>query len=71
MTIKNQTGLANVPWSSLGAVADYLEESENITPVDSFEKYAVDVVKECHERLLDPNDIFLRSVDIMITEKCT
>ena len=71
LTIKNQTKLTNVPWASLGAVAEHLEEGEKISPADPFDKYAVDVVKECHKRLLDPNDIFLRSVDIMITEKCT
>ena len=71
LTIKNQTGLASVPWSSVGAVVEHLEECKKISPTDPFEKYAVDVVKECHKRLLDPNDIFLRSVDLMITEKCT
>ena len=37
----------------------------------AFEKYSVDVVIECHTRLLDPEDLFLRSVDVMITEKCS
>lgn len=71
LTIKNQTGLKEVAWMSLGDLAKSLLLDERVEPPEGFEKYSVDVVLDCHSRLLDPDDLFLRSVDIVITEKCS
>ena len=71
LTVKNQTKLRDVPWVSLGEIAKENLNIESLHLPTGFEKYAVDVVVECHSRLLDPKDLFLRSVDIMITEKCS
>jgi organic radical activating enzyme len=71
LTIKKQTKLKDIPWASLGKVAKKFIDSNKLSNPTGFEKYSVDVVIECHTRLLDPKDLFLRSVDVMITEKCS
>jgi organic radical activating enzyme len=71
LIIKNQTALKNIPWMSLGKFVKDSLDAQVLPQPTEFEKYAVEVVMECHTRLLDPNDLFLRSVDIMITEKCS
>ena len=71
LTIKDQTGLKNVPWTSLGDLTTLLMANPDVEHPSAFEKYSVDVVLACHHRLLNPKDLFLRSVDIVITEKCS
>lgn len=38
---------------------------------DDFVQYAVETVVNCHNAYLDSSKVFLRSVDLMITEKCS
>jgi len=38
---------------------------------DNFVKYAVDTCILCHNNYLNPNKLFLRSVDVIITERCS
>ena len=71
LNIKRQTSLERIPWVSLGEFAQLLLKTGVPTPTNEFDNYALGVVIECHERLLDPEDLYLRSVDVMITEKCS
>lgn len=71
LNIKWQTSLEVVPWVSLGEFAQLLLKAGVSRPTNEFDNYALNVVIECHERLLDPEDLYLRSVDVMITEKCS
>jgi len=71
LIIKQQTLFKEVPWLSLGEVASELVNNCLVSSPTDFEKYSLDVVIDCHKRLLDPSDIFLRSVDLVITEKCS
>ena len=36
-----------------------------------FLEFAISSTIECHDGYLDPNKVFMRSVDIVVTEKCT
>ena len=38
---------------------------------EKFLLYALSAVEECHKGFLDPERLFLRSVDLMITERCS
>ena len=48
---------------------DIYQHSFNV-PMD-FVEYAVATTLLCHDNFLDPKKLFLRSVDIVITEKCS
>lgn len=71
LIIKQQTHLKGLRWLSLGKFVKEGLESKSLPQPEGFDEYAVGVVTDCHTRLLDPEDVFLRSVDIMITEKCS
>lgn len=71
LTVKDQTDLKDIYWMSLGEFARENLESGALAKPEEFDEYTVGVVMDCHSRLLDPSDLFLRSVDIMITEKCS
>lgn len=43
---------------------------ENSEP-EHFLSYALSAVEECHKGFLDPERLFLRSVDLIITERCS
>ena len=43
---------------------------ENSGP-EHFLSYALSAVEECHKGFLDPERLFLRSVDLIITERCS
>ena len=62
-----------VHWISLVEVlADNYSIASNITgESDEFLKYSIDTVLQCQQASLNTDDFYLRSVDLVITEKCT
>lgn len=46
---------------------EMVENSES----EQFLSYALSAVEECHKGFLDPKRLFLRSVDLIITERCS
>ena len=43
----------------------------NLDELDSFIEYSLSAVKKCHEGYFNELELFLRSVDLVITEKCS
>ena len=60
-------------WYSGGILAKGFDISnfqfDDISPANA--KYAIDVAISCHENYMNPGKLFLRSVDLIITEKCS
>jgi len=57
---------------SLGAFIDIGDVGLNKTgESDEFLRYTLSVVKECHKNYLDSSTFALRSIDLIVTEKCT
>jgi organic radical activating enzyme len=50
---------------------DILKSYNTSNKTFEFLKYTLNTVKVCHQSYLDKNIVFARSVDIVITEKCT
>lgn len=67
--------LRRIPHQSWFALGKYLENVVVSEPFASesaeFIEYALKAVEVCHKGYLDKNRLFLRSVDLVITEKCS
>ena len=56
---------------------DFSEFKKHFIPYNDEDKdkgfieFAISSTIECHDGYLDPNKVFMRSVDIVVTEKCT
>lgn len=50
---------------------DNLAHINNTVESESFLKYSLSAVKSCHEGFFSESKLFLRSVDLVITEKCS
>lgn len=59
-------------WASL---AEFIEENDTVTNCtgesDTFLAYSIETVKNCHAAYFNESKLVLRSVDLVITEKCT
>ena len=59
-------------WESLSKYIDLREPLLNRTgESDSFLEYSLRTVKNCHDAFLSDELLWIRSVDLVITEKCT
>lgn len=64
--------LQNAKWVAAGPlIADAAVQGNTIGESDEFVRYAVETVVKCHAAYLDADRVFLRSVDLMITERCS
>lgn len=67
--------LKTIPHQSWMALGKYLNntkvESSALEESPEFIEYALKAVEECHKGFLSEDSLFLRSVDIVITEKCS
>ena len=68
--------IKNIPHKNSVALGMYLENFEDIYAnqlgeTREFINYSLDAVKKCHEGYFDSSRLFLRSVDLVITEKCS
>lgn len=50
---------------------DFDVYKHNFSAPNDFVKYAVDTCILCHDSFLNPNKLFLRSLDVIITERCS
>lgn len=60
-------------WYAGGLLLKDLDISQNRTKTSKIDypKYAIQSCIWCHEGFLDPNKLFIRSVDLIITERCS
>jgi len=70
------TILREVPhktWVPLGLYLEGLEVQDNLGLEESaeFVEYSLRAVQQCHQGILSKDTLFLRSVDLVITEKCS
>lgn len=67
--------LTKIPHHSWFALGKYLDntsvEPGHFEESPQFVEYALKAVEECHKGYLDTTKLFLRSVDLVITEKCS
>ena len=57
---------------ALGKIIEYDEVGVNLTgESNDFLAYSLNTVKLCHEKYMDDGAFFIRSIDLIITEKCT
>lgn len=67
--------LRKIPHKSWFALGKYLDnttvEPGHFEESTQFVEYALKAVEECHKGYLDTSRLFLRSVDLVITEKCS
>ncbi|MDB4852061.1 radical SAM protein [Alphaproteobacteria bacterium] len=61
--------------SSWASLTEFIEENDAVTNCtgesDSFLAYSIETVKNCHAAYFNESKLVLRSVDLVITEKCT
>jgi len=65
--------LPHTRWVALGV---YLESGDavavsGLSESPEFVDYSLTAVEQCHKAYFDPDKLYLRSVDVMITERCT
>jgi len=59
-------------WHALAKILNLDDDLINNTgESDSFLRYSLTTMKNCHEAFLSKESLFIRSVDLVITEKCT
>ena len=65
--------LYNANWKSLNEILDinYLIGVNLTNESDEFLKYSIETVLKCQAASRDPDEFYIRSVDLVITEKCT
>lgn len=64
--------LNGASWIAAGSLLSDAKVLNNTTgESDDFVRYAVETVVNCHHAYFDSSNVFLRSVDLMITEKCS
>jgi len=68
--------IKKIPHEKSVALGMYLEDYEDnfkneLGETNEFINYSLDAVKKCHEGYFDETRLFLRSVDLVITEKCS
>ena len=64
----------NIEWLALGVYLNEkeVEKSKNFTEEDlSFIQYSLNAVEKCHKAFISKDKLFLRSIDIVISEKCS
>jgi len=69
------TTLDNLPtknWSALGLKLNNTKVVNNlIGEKDSFIEYSLKAVEDCHKAFFDKDKLFMRSIDLVITERCS
>jgi len=66
--------IERIPHKQWVLVGEYLNDLElNVGTEESvdFLQYSIQAVRECHQGYLDKKNLFLRSIDFVITEKCS
>lgn len=64
--------LPHKKWLSLGAYLNSTKVENNpLEESSEFIEYSLKAVEECHKGFLSTDKLFLRSVDLVITEKCS
>jgi organic radical activating enzyme len=60
-------------WLALGIYlnAPKINTGGQLGESDAFIKYSLEAVEKCHKGYLDEEKVFLRSVDVVITERCS
>ena len=62
----------NNKWSSLGLKLNNTKATNNLTgEKDSFIEYSLKAVENCHKSFFDKNKLYMRSIDLVITERCS
>jgi len=60
-------------WIALGAFLDNTQvlNSDNLEESNKFIEYTLKAVEDCHKGWLNPKQLFMRSIDVVITERCS
>ena len=59
-------------YTALGLKLDNTKSlNNNLEEKDSFVEYSLKAVEDCHKAYFDKSKLFLRSMDVVITEKCS
>lgn len=69
--ILNQYAANWMPLSSVVDKGEFTIGKNETTESDEFLQYSINTVLECQKAALDEETFYLRSVDLVITEKCT
>lgn len=65
--------ISHKKWVALGAYLDntQVNNSDNLEESNEFIEYSLKAVEDCHKGWLNPKQLFMRSIDVVITERCS